>query len=55
MIRDANEDGNDGILIEYYGMEDIDEQSLREYRQEFRDENMDHPWNKCDDKTFTTL
>ena len=27
MIRDANEDGNDGILIEHYGMDDIDEQS----------------------------
>lgn len=52
MIRDANEDGNDGILIEHYGMDDIDEQTLREYRQEFRDENADHPWNKCDDKTF---
>ncbi len=52
MIRDANEDGNDGILIEYYGMDDVDEQTLREYRQEFRDENADHPWNKCDDKTF---
>ena len=52
MIRDANEDGNDGILIEHYGMEDIDEQTLREYRQEFRDENADHPWNKCDDKMF---
>ena len=25
MIRDANEDGNDGILIEHYGMDDIDE------------------------------
>lgn len=52
MIRDANEDGNDGILIEHYGMDDVDEQTLREYRQEFRDENADHPWNKCDDKTF---
>ena len=52
MICDANEDGNDGILIENYGMDDIDEQTLREYRQEFRDENADHPWNKCDDKTF---
>lgn len=52
MIRDSNEDGNDGVLIEHYGMDDVDEQSLREYRQEFRDGNMDHPWNKCDDKTF---
>lgn len=52
MIRDANEDGNDGILIEHYTMDDVDEQTIREYRQEFRDENKDHAWNKLDDKTF---
>ena len=32
MIRDSNADGNDGILIEYYGMDDIDPDSLRQYR-----------------------
>lgn len=52
MMRDANEDGNDGMLIEHYTMDDVDEWTIREYRQEFRDENKDHPWNKCDDKTF---
>lgn len=52
MIRDAYENGNDGILIEHYGMDDVDEQTLQEYRQEFRDENVDHPWNKCDNKSF---
>ena len=52
MIRDSNTEGNDGILIEYYGMNDIDLDSLRQYRTEFRQENSTHIWNKDDDKTF---
>ena len=52
MIRDANDEGNDGLLMRHYGMEDIDEDSLRQYRSEFREENKDHVWNKYDDKKF---
>lgn len=52
MIRDANDNGNDSVLIEYYGMDDIDPDSLRQYRSEFRQENSTHIWNKDDDKTF---
>ena len=52
MIRDSNADGNDSILIEYYGMDDIDPDSLRQYRTEFRLENNTHVWNRVDDKTF---
>ena len=52
MIRDSNADGNDSILIEYYGMDDIDPDSLRQYRTEFRLENNTHVWNQVDDKTF---
>ena len=52
MIRDSNADGNDSILIEYYGMGDIDSDSLRQYRTEFRQENNTHVWNRVDDKTF---
>ena len=52
MIRDSNADGNDSILIEYYGMDDIDLDSLRQYRTEFRQENSTHVWNRVDDKTF---
>lgn len=52
MIRDANDDGNDGILIEHYGMDDIDEDSLRQYRTEFRLENKGHVWNNDDDQKF---
>ena len=54
LIRDANDEGNDGLLMRHYGMEDIDEDSLRQYRSEFREENKDHVWNKYDDKKFLT-
>lgn len=52
MIRDSNIEGNDGILIEYYGIDDIDIESLSQYRTEFRHENSTHIWNRVDDKTF---
>ena len=52
MIRDSNADGNDSILIEYYGMDDVDSDSLRQYRTEFRQENPTHVWNRVDDKAF---
>ena len=52
MIRDSNADGNDSILIEYYGMDDLDPDSLRQYRTEFRLENNTHVWHRVDDKTF---
>ena len=52
MIRDENEDGNDGFSIEYYGMDDMDSDSLRQYRTEFRILNDGHVWNNDDDKKF---
>ena len=52
MIRDANEDGNDGGLLEGYTMDDIDLNTLHGYRVQFRTINADHVWNDDDDKTF---
>ncbi len=52
MIRDANEDGNDGGLLEGYTMEDIDLHTLHGYRVQFRTLNADHVWNDVDDKAF---
>ena len=52
MIRDANANGNDGSLVEYYGMDDVDQDSLRQYRTEFRVLNSEHVWIEDDDKTF---
>ena len=52
MIRDANDEGNDGVLMEFYDMDDVDLDSLRQYRTEFRVLNDEHPWNSVDDKSF---
>ena len=52
MIRDANDSGNDGILIEYYNTDDIDSATLSAYRNRFRTANPDHIWNDYDDKDF---
>ena len=52
MIRDANEDGNDGNLLDYYGMDDIDMPTLKSYRNEFENRNIGHAYNQLDDKEF---
>jgi len=52
MIRDANDSGNDGILIEHYNIDDIDSATLNAYRNRFRTANPDHIWNDYDDKDF---
>lgn len=52
MLRDANDDGNDGILIEYHDMNDIDIPTLRNYRNEFENRNIGHAYNQLDDKEF---
>jgi len=52
MIRDSFEDGNDGIILEHYGMDDIDFDSLHRYRTLFRFWNDGHVWNEVDDKSF---
>lgn len=36
MLRDANEAGNDGLLLEYYTMDDIDIPTLERFRQMFQ-------------------
>ena len=52
MLRDSNDSGNDGFLLEGYSMEDIDDDSLRSYRNEFELKNPDHVWNTVDNKQF---
>ena len=52
MIRDSFEDGNDGMLLEHYDMNDIDTDTLRRYRTLFQFRNDGHVWNEVDDKTF---
>ena len=52
MIRDANDSGNDFVLMENYTMDDIDANTLAAYRNRFRTANMDHVWNDYSDKDF---
>ncbi len=52
MVRDNNPDGNDGQILEYYTVDDIDKETLRKYRQIFEIRNKGHVWNALDDKSF---
>lgn len=52
MLRDANDSGSDGTILDGYTMEDIDMNALRSYRIEFEHQNPDHVWNSLDDKDF---
>ncbi len=49
MIRDSASDGNDGMLLENYDMDDIDIPTLQSFRSYFRVVNPDHAWNFIDD------
>ena len=52
MLRDANENGNDGSIVENYDMNDIDMQTLHAYRHRFEVRNVDHTFNQLDDTEF---
>ena len=52
MLRDAYEAGNDGLLLEYYTMDDIDIPTLERFRQMFQTLHPEHQWNTYDHKRF---
>ena len=52
MLRDANENGNDGLMLNNYDMNDIDLPTLHAYRNHFKIRNIDHIFNQLDDKEF---
>ena len=52
MFRDANEESNDELPIEYYTMDDIDIPTIDRYRRRFQTENPEHIWNDLDNKEF---
>jgi ATP-dependent DNA helicase RecG len=52
MVRDSFEEGNDGIMMHHYNMDDIDLDSLHRYRNHFKVRNDGHVWNEADDKAF---
>lgn len=52
MIRDSTEGGQDGLLLEGFTMDDIDQETLQAYRNQFRVSNPDHVWNETNDLEF---
>ena len=52
MLRDANESGNDKLILEHYTIDDIDIPTLENYRIMFQTNNPDHVWNGLDHKSF---
>lgn len=52
MLRDSDSQGNDGVIIENYGMDDIDPETLAAYRNRFSVYNTDHVWNEADNRQF---
>jgi len=55
MLRDQKSEGNDGIVLEHYDMEDIDSETLSRYRTMFQNNNPDHVWNQEGNKQFLTM
>ena len=55
MLRDQKSEGNDGIVLEHYDMDDIDLETLSHYRTMFQNNNPDHVWNQEDNKQFLTM
>ena len=52
MMRDASDDPQDFDIIENFGLEDTDEETLKAYRNRFRSRMADHPYLALDDKEF---
>ena len=55
MIRDSSDDGNDSTIIEDYNINDIDKNTLKQYRNRFATFNPDHVWNGLDDEEFLIM
>lgn len=55
MIRDASEEGNDGIILEDYTVKDLDQDTIKKYRNRFSSRNPDHPWNALDTEEFVEM
>lgn len=55
MIRDASEDGNDGTIIENYTIKDLDEDTIKRYRNRFSSRTPGHPWNALSNEDFMEM
>ncbi len=53
MFADANvANPADGRILKNYGKEDLDEQSIKQYRRKFEQYNPDHVWNTLSEDEF---
>lgn len=53
MFADANQSKPvDGRILKNYGIEDLDQASIKQYRRLFEQANPDHVWNSLDDSSF---
>ena len=52
MLADAVHDSNDTVILNGYGMDDIDMESLNSYRNLYKSEKGSHPWAMLEDKEF---
>jgi ATP-dependent DNA helicase RecG len=52
MFRDASNDPQDLQILDHFGLEDLDQDALKAYRQRFRSREPDHPWLALDDKSL---
>ncbi|MFN5515448.1 MAG: RNA-binding domain-containing protein [Cyanobacteriota bacterium] len=50
MLRDASNDPQDFQLLENYGLDDLDPETLRTFRQRFTNRDPDHQWLALDDQ-----
>lgn len=55
MIAERVEDSRDSRILDKFGLRDLDQETLRGYRQVYRILNPDHPWANLDDQTFLQM
>lgn len=52
MMREASDDTADSAILENYGLDDIDPETLARYRRRFQTQDIGSPRNAYDDKRF---
>ena len=52
MLADQSEDTTDGRILDGFGLDDLDSESLNQYRNRFASRSPDHPWLKENTQEF---
>lgn len=55
MMAEQIEDSRDNEVLPFFGMQDIDLESLRIYRQSYANLNPTHAWNELDNQSFLQM